>query len=178
MILGFVFLGGVVYNFQDSIRIALHNSSTIEYVEVENYSKLVETNIKIREVFNASSSSVFVYQPKGDDREYKERISYSSNIDKVFGDINRISLLEHSNMLSVLNDNDYILITKYTKEYKLSKLVNLYDVEALYVIPLKNIYGLIMGELVVSFDKKLSKEGLDRLLNYSELIRIVIWENV
>lgn len=156
--------------FKDELTL-MFDYNVEKRVEVRDVDNLVKKTHELKDRFNASAVLVFIYQPKGDEKSYKERVCYSGDSRLIFSDLNKMRLIHYPKLLNDLNKNTYIKVTKMS-DYKLSKLLFAYDTDVLYVIPIKNDYGLLIAEVMVVFDNELSNENLNDLINYVELIRI------
>lgn len=164
-------LFGVVY-FKNELSLMF--SQTKDLIVIENPTKIIIEANKIKDNFKASVVSIWIYQPSGDKKAFKERIHYTGDSRNLFFNLDRVELIHHPQLLSSLTNNKYVKVSSKSK-YELSKLVDAYDgIEVIYVIPLKNAYGLIFSEIVVAFDKELNENQLNKLIASSELIRITM----
>ena len=156
------------FYFKDELKL-MFVSSDIK-VEVSNVNKLVQTTHNIKDKFKATSVLVFLYQPSGDVKKYKERICFSGDSRNVFFELTKEDLIRHPKLLNDVNHNDYVLVNSVSN-HTLSKLMSVYNVVA-YIIPIRNDYGLITAEVMVVFDNEISNLMLNELINSTELIRI------
>lgn len=155
--------------FKDELKLMFTNTST--EVKVEDITGVIEQTLRIRDKYNCATVSVWLYQPDGDSKEYKERISYTGDQRNVFFELTEIKLLQHPKILFGLRNNKYIKVSK-GNHYELSKLVKAYNVKEAYVIPIKNDFGLIIAELLLAFDEELSDEEINNIINSMEMIRL------
>ncbi|BAV39313.1 hypothetical protein BPT24_188 [Tenacibaculum phage pT24] len=160
----------VVY-FKDELSMLFKKNVSI--VEVRELNKVIRLTNNLKDEYNTSFVSVWVYQPSGDEKLYKERVSYSGDYRNKFIDLEKVNLIQHPNLLNSLRNNKYIKVDK-NSSFELSKLVSAYEVGVLYIIPIKNEYGLLVAEVMVAFDKELNQDKIEKLINSTELIRILM----
>lgn len=159
--------------FKDELKLMFTNNEQVVRVEVDDVKSIIEQTHKIKDIFNSASVSVWIYQPKGDEKAYKERVCYAGDSRNLFYELKEVKLIHHSKILNPLNNNTYIKVTKES-DYALAKLLHAYNVDVLYLIPIKNDYGLLVAELMVVFDKEINNDELKSLINSAELIRLSI----
>jgi len=156
--------------FKDELKLMFDNNVE-EKVVVRDVNNLVQKTHELKDRFDASAVSVYVYQPRGDEKSYKERVSYSGNSDNVFIDLKTMNLIHYPKLLKSLNNNTYIKVTK-DSEYGISKLLSAYNMGVMYIVPIRNDYGLLIAEVMFVFENDISNEELNNLINSTELYRI------
>lgn len=156
--------------FKDEIKLILGNSVE-EKVIVRDVNDLVKKTHELKDRFDATAVLVFIYQPKGDEKLYKERVCYSGDSRNVFYDLTEMRLIHYPKLLGDLNNNTYVKITQ-SSNHGMSKLLSAYNVGVTYIVPIKNDYGLLTAEVMVVFDNEINNENLKNLINSTELYRI------
>ncbi len=158
----------VVY-FKNELMLMFKPS--VEMVELENVGDIIRETNNLKDNFRASFVSVWLYQPSGHNKFFKERISYSGDSRNLMYDLSKVQLIHHPSLLNALRNNKYVRIFD-DSSFELSKLVNAYDINVIYVIPLKNDYGLITSEIMIGLDYEPNEKQLKKIINSTELIRL------
>lgn len=156
--------------FKDELKL-MFDSKIDEKIEVRDVNNLVQKTHKLKDRFDATAVLVFIYQPSGDEKAYKERVCYSGDSRNVFYDLTEMKLIHYPKLLKELKNNTYVKIDKESN-HGLSRLISAYDVNVSYIIPITNDYGLLVAEVMVVFDNEISNEKLMKLIDSSELYRI------
>lgn len=157
--------------FKEELKLMLiHVDSN---VKVSDINSLVQNSHIIRERFKASSISIYLYQPAGEKKTTKERICYASDERRIFSELSKMDIVSHSDVLNSMRTKDIIEIDS-KNGFVFSKLISAYGIEVAYIVPIRNEYGSIVAEVLISFDKKLDESTKIKLINAVELIKLSI----
>lgn len=99
----------VVHTYKDEFSLLMTNNE--KNVVLKNISEVQEKCFTLRNKYNAEAVIVYLYQPSGKNKTYKERVVFSTNEYKPMSSMKIINLFSRANIIADLNKIDYCLVT-------------------------------------------------------------------
>lgn len=141
----------VMYFFKDEVKLLI--SSYQSNVELLNLADAQQRCFTLRNKYGAEAVLLYVYQPSGPNKSYKERMIFSSGEKYIpLESMKMINLYSRSRILEELKQNSYSLITQ-TSGHQESSILKSYNLNKEYIIPLVEPTSKeLIGEVIWVFE--------------------------
>lgn len=155
-----------IYINKDGLSMLLNDNQ--KTVTISNVSESQERCYMLRTKYNAESVIIYAYQPRGNDKTYKERLIFSSNIFRPYEKNRIVNLFSRSQIVESLKKNGYAIITPKSKNHESSILLN-NNLSLAIITPIRE-NNLLLGEVIWLFkDKKLEEIDVQTLVTEGEV---------
>lgn len=152
----------VMYFYQTEIKLLLLPTS--QSLKIENIANVQERCYQLRQHHQAEAVILYLYQPAGKNKTYKERIVFSTgNVYTPLPSMKIMQLFSASSILADLREDDLSIITK-TSKHQYSPILSDSRLSKAYVTPIRDKdNNELVGEILWVFKN-------DIPINTNELI--------
>lgn len=160
----------LVWLFSTSINTCIQDwlSDNQELVQVSDLDHAVRRLNSILVEFHADAVLLYVYQPSGPVKQYKERV-YSASIDYVPEEYNTIIQLSASPIaLADYMTKNYSIATPTTK-HVISRELAGHDIAIAYMLPVYDTEHVVIADVIVMYKTIPICVNIDQLYNRAQL---------
>lgn len=157
--------------YKDEIRFAI-NTSNEKLVKIHDLASAQERCFNLREQWGAEAVMLYIYQPASKNKNYKERIIFSSS--KKYSPLEstkQLQLSSRSRILEELKLIGYSVITADSRHNE-SSLVQAFNLKYMVITPIKDdVTSQIIGEVVWCFNNEDEETfaNLNNLVNAGQI---------
>ena len=143
----------IVLTYKNEISLILMSNSEHK-VEITNIPEAQERCFKLRQKHNAEAVIVYVYQPSGKNKSYKERVVFSTgDYYKPLSSMKNVNLFSRADVISTLNKKEYCVITSSSGHVD-SSIISSYELDSAIITSIRSKdSNEIVGEVIWIFQQ-------------------------
>lgn len=164
----------IVTTFRNEISFLL--TPTSKNVVVENLADAQNKCYSLRIKYDAEAVLVYIYQPSGREKSYKERMFFSSENYKPISSMKMVNLFSRADIITDLKKKGYCEITQKSNHYESSILTHS-KLSVAYITPIyDNVTNEMIGEVAWLFKEQPTKLNVETLRIESQIFSYDIIE--
>lgn len=137
-------------------------------VAINNIAEAQERCFRLRHKYNVEAVLVYIYQPAGKNKNYKERIVFSTETYKPMSSMKVINLFSRSNITHDLNTKGYCIITSLSGHAE-SAIIAYSKLTNAIITPIKdNDTNELIGEVAWLFQET-TEEKIETIISEGQI---------
>lgn len=136
----------IMYFYSDEVKLLLSSSDSV--IEIQNIANVQQNCFRLREKYSAETVQLYVYQPSGKNKTYKELTVFSTTQAYTpLASTKIIQLVSRTRVIEEMKTEGYSLVTSKSGHHE-SSIVSSYGMTRLLIVPVKDaVTGQIIGEV-------------------------------